>query len=87
MPMLQIYSLKGFEFSETDSLKIYIVHTTKSKENTERFSHGWMAKVLNCEIVENDFELQSRYYDHLQLLLWKKLWKPAPVDLQWQHWH
>ena len=36
-------------------------------QNTYAFTrspHGVMAKVLNCDLEVNEFELQSRYYVH-----------------------
>ena len=36
-----------------------------------------MAKVLDCDIIESEFELQSQYYVHLRTnSLWKKYETP-----------
>ena len=41
------------------------VYLTRIKQTTE-VPNGVVAKVLNCDIVETEFERQSHYYVHFQ---------------------
>ena len=39
---------------------------------TRGYPHGVMAKTLDCGIVVNEFELQSRYYVYFGTFTWER---------------
>ena len=44
---------------------------------------GFVANVLDCDIVENKFEPQTRYYVHFLLILLVKVLNPLILSQLW----
>ena len=57
------------------------IYTTNTMSISKGCPCGVMVKAMDCEIVESEFVLQSRYYVHFRQIPLGKVWTPLSSQL------